>query len=89
MIEEFDEYGPLNSRTTTPGKTPEQHSTDREISAAAKLLGRGMVPRTIEPEPQAFISRAYVRSIGKAYGRGMGTKRPRDGSGAGLRSSAH
>ena len=78
MIEEFDEYGPLNSRTTTPGKTPEQHSTDREISAAAKLMGRGMVPRNVEAEPQAFISKAYALS--------MRTKRSRDGSGLGLRT---
>ncbi len=81
MIDEFDEYGPLNSRTTTPGKTPEQHSTDREISAAAKLMGRGMVPRKVETDPQAFISKAYARS--------MGTKRRRDGSNLGRRSGSH
>jgi hypothetical protein len=81
MIDEFDEYGPLNSRTTTPGKTPEQHSTDREISAAAKLMGRGMVPRKVEAEPQAFISKAYARSLR--------TKGSRDGSGLGLRTGPH
>ena len=49
MAEEADEFGPLKSRTTTPGKTPEQHAKDREIRAAAKVRGTGMLPKIDTP----------------------------------------
>jgi hypothetical protein len=63
MIEEFDDFGPLRSRTATPGRTPEQHAANRSIKAAATLAGTGMVPRCPAAESPQFISDAVVRSI--------------------------
>ena len=64
MAEEADEFGPLKSRTTTPGKTPEQHAMDREIRAAAKVRGTGMLPRINSAESHDFANEAYGKSIG-------------------------
>jgi hypothetical protein len=61
MIEEFDDFGPLRSRTATPGRTPEQHAINRSIKAAAIIRGTGMVPSTAE-SPHC-ISEAFIRSI--------------------------
>ena len=56
--------GPLKSRTTTPGKTPEQHAIDREIRGAAKVRGTGMLPRINTAESHDFANEAYGKGIG-------------------------
>ncbi|HEX2431392.1 MAG TPA: hypothetical protein VHK03_11600 [Aestuariivirgaceae bacterium] len=63
MIEEFDDFGTLRSRTATPGRTPEQHATNRSIKAAAIITGTGMVPRCPAAESPQFISDAVMKSI--------------------------
>jgi hypothetical protein len=63
MIEEFDDFGQLRSRTATPGRTPEQHAANRSIKAAAIVAGTGMVPRCPAAESPHFISDAVMKSI--------------------------
>jgi NAD/NADP transhydrogenase alpha subunit len=63
MIEEFDDIGPLRSRTATPGRTPEQHAANRSIKAVAIIIGTGMVPRCDAAESPKLISDAVVQSI--------------------------
>jgi hypothetical protein len=63
MIEEFDDFGPLRSRTATPGRTPEQHATNRSIKAAAIVEGTGMVPRCPAAESPHIVSDAVMESI--------------------------
>jgi hypothetical protein len=63
MSEEYDDFGPLRSRTTTPGRTPEQHATNRSIRAQALLRGTGMVPRQSAPDSPQFISDAVTKSF--------------------------
>jgi hypothetical protein len=63
MIEEFDDFGTLRSRTATPGRTPEQHATNRSIKAAAIITGTGMVPRCPAAESPQVISDAVMKSI--------------------------
>jgi hypothetical protein len=64
MTEEFDDFGPLRSRTATPGRTPEQHATNRSIKAAAVITGTGMVPpRCPAAESPHSISDAVMKSI--------------------------
>jgi hypothetical protein len=64
MAEEADEFGPLKGRTTTPGKTPEQHAMDREIRAAAEVRGTGMLPRIDTAESHDFANETHGKSIG-------------------------
>jgi hypothetical protein len=63
MIEELDDFGPLRSRTATPGRTPEQHATNRSIKAAAVIRGTGMVPRCPAAESPHYISDGVMKSI--------------------------
>ena len=63
MIEEFDDFGPLRSRTATPGRTPEQHAANRSIKAAAVVAGTGMVPRCPAAESPHYISDGVMKSI--------------------------
>jgi hypothetical protein len=63
MTEEFDDFGPLRSRTATPGRTPEQHATNRSIKAAAVITGTGMVPRRPAAESPHVISDAVIKSL--------------------------
>jgi hypothetical protein len=63
MTEEFDDFGPLRSRTATPGRTPEQHATNRSIKAVAVITGTGMVPRGPAAESPHPISDAVVKNI--------------------------
>jgi hypothetical protein len=63
MAEEADEFGPLKSRTTTPGKTPEQHAIDREIRAAAKVQGTGMLPRSTLPSRTTLPTKPTARAL--------------------------
>jgi len=63
MIEEFDDFGPLRSRTATPGRTPEQHAANRSIKAAAIVRGTGMVPRCPAAESPRSVSDGVMKSI--------------------------
>jgi hypothetical protein len=63
MDDEVDDFGPLKSRTTTPGKTPEQHTIDQKIKVAARVRATGMLPRC-SGESQDFVNEAYGRSVG-------------------------
>ena len=63
MIEEFDDFGPLRSRTATPGRTPEQHASNRSIKAAAIIRGTGMVRRSPAAQSPHLISDAVFKSI--------------------------
>ena len=63
MIDEFDDFGPLRSRTATPGRTPEQHATNRSIKAAAAMRGTGMVPRRPAAQSPHLISEAVLKRI--------------------------
>jgi hypothetical protein len=65
MTKEFDDVGPLRSRTATPGRTPEQHAINRSIRAAAIIRGTGMVPRGSDADSPHCISEAYIKSMAR------------------------
>ena len=65
MTEEFDDIGPLRSRTAAAGRTPEQHAINRSIKAAAIIRGTGMVPRGTDADSPHCISEAFIKSVAR------------------------